>query len=206
MTSWDETDDHAEHPDAFGAADEIPRLDTQSTPKIPPAYDGRSSWFAYEEAIDDWLDITTLPPEKWGPSLKNRLYGDAAIYKPLLDRGYLVDQESGVTYFKNAMRPHFVKNNQSVFLWRFYQFLRCYRGQMDMLRWIGRLCVIKKRVQDAWMDLMPQYTRFSHAFQHDFAILQNRSATQLDEQQAFDCKALLIFRFRVENMHGGENF
>ena len=67
MTSWNETDDHAEHPDAFGAADEIPRLDTQSTPKIPPAYDGRSSWFAYEEAIDDWLDITTLPPENGDP-------------------------------------------------------------------------------------------------------------------------------------------
>ena len=42
----------------------------QSTPKIPPSFDGRSSWFSYEEAVDDWVDITTLDPEKLGPSLK----------------------------------------------------------------------------------------------------------------------------------------
>ena len=41
----------------------------QSTPKIPPSFGGRSSWFSYEEAVDDWVDITTLDPEKLGPSL-----------------------------------------------------------------------------------------------------------------------------------------
>ena len=55
---------------------------------------------------------------------------------------------------------------------------------MDMLRWIGRLSVIKKRVQDAWMDLMPPYTRFSDAFMHDFAILQTTNR-EVDEGQAF---------------------
>ena len=44
----------------------------QSTPKIPPSFDGRSSWFAYEEAVDDWVDITTLDAEKLGPSLKKQ--------------------------------------------------------------------------------------------------------------------------------------
>ena len=44
----------------------------QSTPNIPPSYDGRSSWFAYEEAVDDWVDITTLEAEKQGPSLKKQ--------------------------------------------------------------------------------------------------------------------------------------
>ena len=53
----------------------------QSTPKIPPSFDGRSSWFASEEAVDDRVDITTLDPEKQGPSLKNRLTGDASVYK-----------------------------------------------------------------------------------------------------------------------------
>ena len=89
----------------------------QSTPKIPPSFDGRSSWFSYEEAIDDWVDITTLDPEKQGPSLKNRLVGDAAVYKPLLDRDLLRDGNNGVRYFKDTVRPHFVKGNQSVFLW-----------------------------------------------------------------------------------------
>ena len=127
----------------------------QSTPKIPPSFDGRSSWFAYEEALDDWVDITTLAPEKLGPSLKNRLVGDAAVYKPLLDRDLLRDPDNGVGYFKATVRPHFVKGNQSVFLWRFYQFLRFYRGQQDLLRWIGRLSVVRKRLQDSWMDLLP---------------------------------------------------
>ena len=115
MSIWDEQEHTTDSHDAFGIAEEQTRLDNQSTPKIPPAYDGRSSWFAYEESIDDWLDITILPPEKQGPSMKNRLYGDAAIYKPLLDRDLLNDPNNGILYFKNAMRPHFVKGNQSVF-------------------------------------------------------------------------------------------
>ena len=32
----------------------------QVTAKVPPSYDGRGSWFAYEDAIDDWCDITEL--------------------------------------------------------------------------------------------------------------------------------------------------
>ena len=32
----------------------------QVTTKVPPSYDGRGSWFAYEDAIDDWCDITEL--------------------------------------------------------------------------------------------------------------------------------------------------
>ena len=58
----------------------------QFTPKVAPSFDGRISWFAFEEAIDDWLDIATLAPDKWAPSVKARLVGDASIYKPLLDR------------------------------------------------------------------------------------------------------------------------
>ena len=26
--------------------------------KIPPLFDGSTSWFKYEELIDDWLDLT----------------------------------------------------------------------------------------------------------------------------------------------------
>ena len=71
------------------------------TTKIPPAFDGRTSWFAYEELIDDWIDLTTLDPEKHGPALKNRLSGDAAVYKPLLNRDLLRDGATGVQYFKD---------------------------------------------------------------------------------------------------------
>ena len=30
------------------------------TAKIPPLFDGPTSWFRYEELIDDWLDFTVL--------------------------------------------------------------------------------------------------------------------------------------------------
>ena len=52
------------------------------TSKVAPSFDGRISWFAFEEAIDDWLDLTTLAPDTWAPSLKARLVGYASIYKP----------------------------------------------------------------------------------------------------------------------------
>ena len=40
----------------------------QVTTKVPPSFDGRGSWFAYEDAIDDWCDITELDNEKRGPA------------------------------------------------------------------------------------------------------------------------------------------
>ena len=56
------------------------------TAKIPPLFDGSTSWCKYEELIDDWLDLTVLEPEERGPALKNRLVGDAELYKGLLNR------------------------------------------------------------------------------------------------------------------------
>ena len=76
------------------------------TPKVAPSFDGRTSWFAYEEAIYDWLDITTLAPDKWAPSLKARLVGYARIYKPLLDRESLRYPNDGVDLFFNMSLGH----------------------------------------------------------------------------------------------------
>ena len=67
---------------------ELQRLSAfqQVTSKVPPSYDGRSGWVAYEDAIDDWCDITELDGDKRGPALRNRLEGEAAIHKRLVDR------------------------------------------------------------------------------------------------------------------------
>ena len=108
------------------------------TTKVPPSYDGRSSWFAYEDAIDDWCDITELDAEKRGPALRNRLEGEAAIHRRLLDRDRLKDPANGVKYFKSFLRPLFVKGAANVFLYRFQQFMNMHRGNGDMLRWITR--------------------------------------------------------------------
>eukprot|EP00439_Symbiodinium_sp_Y106_P084927 s1332_g27.t1 len=126
------------------------------TTKVPPSYDGRGSWFAYEDAIDDWCDITELDNDKRGPSLRNRLEGEAAIHERLLDRERLKDPNNGVKYFKSFLRPLFVKGAANgaanVFLYRFQQFMNLHRGSGDMLRWITRFQLSIQRMQEAWND------------------------------------------------------
>ena len=114
------------------------------TTKIPPLFDGSTSWFKCEELIDDWLE------------LKNRLVGDAEIYKGLLDREPLRAAD-GVKYFRNTLRLHFIKGAQSVFLGRFYQFTRARRGNIEMVKLIGKFSLLLKRSRDAWMDMLPLY-------------------------------------------------
>ena len=57
----------------------------QMTTKVAAAYYENISFFAFEDAIDDWLDVTELEPEKRGPALRNRLEGEAQQCKRLLD-------------------------------------------------------------------------------------------------------------------------
>ena len=61
----DENLENLSYSATFGSS-ELPHGALMS-PKIPPAFSGRESWFAYEEAIDDWLDITTLDVENKDP-------------------------------------------------------------------------------------------------------------------------------------------
>ena len=60
--------------------------------------------FKHEESIDDWLDLAVLEAEKRGPTLENRLVGDAEMYKGLLDREPLRAND-GVKYFRDTLRP-----------------------------------------------------------------------------------------------------
>ena len=85
----------------------------QVTTNIPPWFGGKTSWFAHEDAIDDWCDITELDDEKGGPALRNRR--DAAIFLKILDRDALKNKEEGVLYFKRTLRPFFVKGSVNVF-------------------------------------------------------------------------------------------
>ena len=101
--------------------------------KIPPLFDGSTSWFKYEELIDDWLDLTVREAEKRSPALKNRLVGDAELYKGQLNRESLRAAD-GVKYFRDTLTPHFIEGAQSVFLSRFYQFTRARRGHVEMVK------------------------------------------------------------------------
>ena len=130
----------------------------QMTTKVAPAYDGRTSFFAFEDAIDDWCDITELEPEKRGPALRNRLEGNALQYKRLLDRDLLRDPYEGVAYFKRFLRPHFIKGAQNVFLYRFMQFMKFNRRTMDLQKWMTRFQLTGNRLIESWMDLLPEVT------------------------------------------------
>ena len=126
------------------------------TDKIPPLFDGSTSWCKYEELIHDWLDLTVLAAGKRGPALKNRLVGDAEMHKGLLDRESLRAAD-GVKYFKDTLRPHFSKGAQSVFFWRFYQFNRARRVSVEMVKWIGKFTLLLIRWRDARLDMVLRY-------------------------------------------------
>ena len=137
------------------------------TPKIAPTFDGLTSWFEYEDCIDDWLNLTTLTPRKNGPSLKNSLVGAAAHYKGMLENRLLTDPDNGVDYLKRTLRPFFTKNNQHGFLSRFLQLFRQWRGSRQMVTWIGLFEITMRRLQNAWMDLYrdlpePQSVEFTN--------------------------------------------
>ena len=109
--------DLADPYDAYGVAHGAQHFQFGSTPKLAPAFGGTTSWFAFEEAIDDWLEITMLPAEQHEPSLKNKLFGEAAKYKAMLDRDRLTYPVHGVTYFKDTLRPYIIKGKQTAFLY-----------------------------------------------------------------------------------------
>ena len=88
--------------------------------------------------------------DKRGPALRNRLEGETAIHKRLLDRERLKDPNNGVKYFKSFLRPLFVKGAANVFLYRFQQFMNLHRG--NGLRWITRFQLSIQRMQEAWND------------------------------------------------------
>ena len=106
------------------------------TAKIPPLFDWSTSWFKYEELIDDWLDLTVLEGEKRGPALKNRLVGDAELYTGLLNREPLRAAD-GVKYFRDTLRPHFIKRTQSFD--SFGDFINSLEREEDMSRWSSGL-------------------------------------------------------------------
>ena len=143
-----------EEPEAYAASHVDTRQGIKMTPKVPPQFDGQSSWFEYEDLIDGWLGITTLDADKHGPSLKNALVGAASFYKSMLDNALLRDPDRGLSHFKDTLRPYFVKGVNHVLLWRFLQMFRTGRGQSEFVHWIGRFEIAQKRLLASWSDLL----------------------------------------------------
>ena len=88
----------------------------QLTAKVAPSYNGKTSFFAFKDASDDWCEIADLEPEKHGSALRNKLEGDAAMYR-----------------WCELFRYHAVKGGQAqtVFLHLLMQLKKHDRGSRD---------------------------------------------------------------------------
>ena len=106
--------------------------------KLPPSYDGRVSWFRYEDMVRDWVTFTVIEPARQGPLLKNRLVEDAAIYRELLDNEKLMNLDNGVEYILNFLRGYFLKGTSNVFLYRFLSLFNHCRGNSEFVTFISR--------------------------------------------------------------------
>ena len=69
--------------------------------------------------IDDRLYLTVFEAGEGGPAVKNRLEGDAEMYKELLNRESL-RADDGVKYVRDTFGHRFIKGDQSAFLLRFF--------------------------------------------------------------------------------------
>ena len=111
-----------------------------------------TNWFKYADVVGEWCDLTKVEAKRRGPAIAARLSGRAEIFKERLNRERLRDPETGVKYFLATLRPFFVKDLQSVFLYRFFQMLRCNRGQTDHQRWMVKYEIARQKAVDAWLD------------------------------------------------------
>ena len=133
------------------------------TTEVPPGYDGTTNWFRYADAVEEWCDLTKVEAKRRGPAVAARLSGRAEIYKERLDRECLRDPETGVEYLLATLRPFFVKDLQSVFLYRFFQLLRCNRGQTDHQRWMIKYEIARQKAVDAWLEATTPRPAADHA-------------------------------------------
>ena len=100
-----------------------------------------------------------MESEKWGPALRNRLEGEASVFKRLLDREELKQLNGrGVEYFKRTLRPHFARGAQTVssIVYRFMRLMKNNRENGDLMKWVTRFQIDGRRLEESWMDLCPK--------------------------------------------------
>ena len=91
---------------------------------------------------------------RWGPLLKSRLTGDTTPYKELMDNNQLADPNTGVAYFKNFLRPYFLKGAYNTFLYRMISFINLRKGRRDMPSFMTQFDIPSRRLAAAWVELM----------------------------------------------------
>ena len=150
------------------------------TTEVPPKYDGTTSWFKYSDAAEEWRGLTKVEAKRRGPAIAARSSGRAELFIERLDRERLKDPVTGVEYLLSTLRPYFVKDGQSVFHYKFFQMLRCNRGQTDFQRWMVRYEIARQKAVDAWLDITtPRLASDNHALQAEVERLREAARTRL---------------------------
>ena len=157
-------------------------LNLSMTAKQPPSFDGKVSWFRFEELVDDWVTFTTVDPDKRGPLLKSRLTGDAQMYRSILQNELLQDPVEGVNYFKNTLKKFFLKGTTNVYLYRLLGFFNHRRQNTEFLIFTSKFEILLMRLKAAWMDFLPIHTAQSPEFLASVQDANNRRLAQ--HQQA----------------------
>ena len=152
------------------------------TPKVAPAYDGTTSWFEYEQLIDDWCDITRLDESKRGVS-QNEALRSCKPAKKTLDRTTLTAAD-GVEHFNRKLRPYFVKDEQYIFVWRFLGVFKAWKGNQDFVTRIAQFDIVLQRLRNSWMDFLPGVAladgppEFANALRQDATFMRLQDATE----------------------------
>ena len=100
-----------------------------------------TSWFKCEELINDCLDFTVFEEDKRDQALKNRLVGDAEMYKRIFDRANLKTADV-VKYFTSSVWSSFDPSKKS---WK--------DSQVDR-----NVFIAVETLENSWMDMLPMST------------------------------------------------
>ena len=92
-------------------------LNLSMTAKQPPLYDGKVSWFRYEER---WLD-----------NLHNDRTDSLEMFT--CTRQSSRTTEKGANYFKNTLKQYFLKGTTNVYLYRLLSFFNHRRQKTEFL-------------------------------------------------------------------------
>ena len=81
------------------------------TSKVPPAYNGITSWFEYEDKLLDWDLYSELEPQKRAMACKGRLThraADLAIVFAEPDMRAQLGTDDGMQFYISTMRSLFI--------------------------------------------------------------------------------------------------
>ena len=99
-----------------------------------------------------------------------------------------------------------------MFLWRFDQLTRARRGNVEMVKWIGQISLLLKRLKDSWMDMLPTLGEEQRQNQYLADVVQENAERQTRSETALDpnapatrekvecCESLFSFRSQLTTL------